>query len=563
MPKTDPVAAEMAQQTVKRILLAFNAAYKKLNLYSERHNIYKDAMHQCTDLLVAFLEENGSLRLRIERNRMIYNDETVYEGASESTDLVSILHRDGILWVEFQPGIGSWELDAFLKVLRDYSVLDEDAEDDIVTALWEHDFPSIAHEADELVLGLGDDLVMEEFPCCPPESLDAPNQHDDAQGQAGAPMQAAGATVDAAALDVPADSLQLSREEREQLERMVAAEERPDGSDHIVDVLLYIIERHCLPEDVEELLAYMTQALREALLDYRFSYLRTVLMKFRKQHKAFKSASHWASPYLERFLRTLSSTAFLKNLIEISPMVEKTDVESLKDLKPFLALLNNEAISALAPIMMQSRSPRLQRLLLGTIAGMARRDIQPLEKLLVSSDKALAGRLVIILKFFDDDHSRGLLSKLLRDDSEIIRKQALKAVLGRSEPTLAPEEVFALIDDTDPGVRGLILRHLGRERSVLAENLLLDYLQSGHGKLGDSDHFVAVCRSLGKCASDRSVPLLKSLLFKFPRLGVLRSRKSVKRQAATAALRELRTEKASALVERTGRGFFGNLLRSA
>ena len=562
MPQTDDHPKELLLQTARQILFALSGAYKKLNLYSETHNVYKEALRHLQTLVAPFVQEFDRLRLHIERDRITFNGESVYEGTSEPTDFVSVLHRDGFLWVEFKEGIESWEIDTFLKAMRDHSVLGEDAEDDIVTALWEFDLPSIAYEADELVLGLNDDLVIEELPCRPPEGDDAP-AHDDEYQSKGRSAPAGNLSEEAAAsLKAPAQLYRLSQEEREQLAEMIAAEEQMDGSDHVVDVLLYIIGNHCLPEDVDELLTYMGHELREALLQGRFLYLHTVLIKFRKQLKSYQSRSHWAAPYLERFILKLSNGSFLENLLEISTLIDESEPQGLIDLKAFLSLLDPEAISSLAPIMLKVRSAKLQRILINAIATLSKRDIRPLEKLLLTSDKILAGRLVFILKFFNDAHSRKLLSRLLCDESAAIRLQALKAVLAAKEQSIDPEEAATLLGDPDEEVRKLLLQSLAGEKSVQSEKLLLDHLKSLTPEHEDPDYYLSVCRSLGKCGSYRCVPFLRSLLFKWPQFGILRPSNSIQRRGAILALESLGTTEAADLIKKVERGFLGNFLRA-
>ena len=44
-----------------------------------------------------------------------------------------LLHRDGILWIEFQDGIELWKSMPFSRFYMTMKRIDEDPEDDIVT----------------------------------------------------------------------------------------------------------------------------------------------------------------------------------------------------------------------------------------------------------------------------------------------------------------------------------------------------------------------------------------------------------------------------------------------
>jgi len=252
----------------------------------------------------------------------------------------------------------------------------------------------------------------------------------------------------------------------------------------------------------------------------------------------------------------------LSCFLEISPLIDESKPQGLSDLKAFLSLLDPEAIASLAPIMLKVRSVKLQRILLNAIATLSKRDIRPLEKLLLASEKTLAGRLVFILKFFNDAHSRKLLSRLLCDESAAIRLQALKAVLAGKEQSFVPGEAAALLGDPDEEVRKLLLQFLASEKRVQSEKLLLDHLKSLAPEHENPEYFLSVCRSLGKCGSYRCVPFLRSLLFKWPQFGILRPSNSIQRRGAVMALEALGTTEAADLIKKAERGFLGNFLRA-
>jgi hypothetical protein len=110
-------------------------------------------------------------------------------------------------------------------------------------------------------------------------------------------------------------------------------------------------------------------------------------------------------------------------------------------------------------------------------------------------------------------------------------------------------------------IRSLFLHHLARERSPKTEQLLLDYLTSNPACEKDPAFFKTVCMTLGRCGSDQSLPYLKKLLFKWPKAGVLRYRKSTRRQGAGIALKALGTAEADQLIKKSQNGFLKNIFR--
>jgi hypothetical protein len=552
-------AENPAHAVARQAMIAFSGAFKKLNLYSESHSVYTNALNNLKNSLEQHFSRFGNLNIRISRNQILCDDEVVYQGTAEPADPVFILHRDGILSFEFQEGLELWELDTLLKILHDHCTLADDAEDDIVTALWKYDLPSILYEAADLELGPLDETRLfnqhvetheeEEEENSIASETEADTANDD-------PRAASGVSP----LERRNELFHLTPDEREQLRKMVFFEEQLDNTDYVVDVLLYILEQHSLPEDVEDLLGTLTQELGHALSKGRFAYLHTAIIKLEHHLKNLQEASHWSASYMERFLGSLSGHSFLNRLPALSSLIDESPPESLKELKKLLSLLDSKCITILGPMMQQTQSAALQRVLIATIAAMAVRDFSHLERLIYDAEADLVPRLVFILGHLKDDASRQLLSNLLGHPSPAVRRQALKALLARDKDAF--EEIFALITDPDESIRKMVLQHFGRERNVRLERLLLRYLEAGAGNVND-DLYLAMCRVLGRCGSDQSIHFLANQLFKWPLLGILRSTGSRRRRGALIALEGVNSTKAIHLAQRSAKGFWGNFLRPA
>ena len=548
-----------AHQEARQLLLAFSAAFKKLKFYSPSHNVYQDALNLLNQLFVEFFKRFGKLRINIEREKIFYDNEMIFEGTLAPGELVFLLHRDGILWVEFQEGLELQEINIFLGILQNHCILEEDAEDDIVTALWEYNLPSILYEAAELEVGMNDDLNIDNLPCCPPKDKNQENITEESIYKASSEM---GHPVfcDQSYTQEKLEALSsLTSEEIDLLGKMVCEEEEFDGADYVIDVLLFILEKHALNHDVDDLFGVLMEEMRYAMGKLRFVYLHKVLIKIKKYIDAFKCQSHAYASGLEHFYISLSDKTFLTVLSNISEQIECCSPDQLKHLKWFLSLFDEKAIITLCPIMVSTPSQKLRQLLLEIIIDMAERNLQPLEQLIDSSDADLVAQVVFILRFLNDARSRQILSRLLQNKSNLIRVQALKAILARDDDSM--DEIFVLIDDPDESIRELILQHLGKKRSEQAEELMLEYLNSGSLRLSHEDHYMAVCRTLGRCGSDLSIPCFKKQIFRLPVLGVPRFKSSIMRRGATCALKELNTQKAGFLIERNERGVIKNLFR--
>lgn len=548
----EKVLVEERLRAVRLIIAALNSAFKKLSLYSGAHSLYQGALTGLKASLNDFYERFGELRFELSREQICCDGRVVSEGKPERSDLWYVLHRDGILWICFVTSPELWELDTFLQTCKKYLNPDENDEDDVVTALWEFEMPSIQYEAADLELNDAELLDFAQLPCVDPQgaaqTLEAAPEEDEPAGLP-APSGAESLALNDDCLWV------LTSDERRQLRQMVAETEVMDGAVYVSDVLLTILDRQAFPApELDGLLDLLRDELSQMLAQGRCTCFYGALCRIGERIKVGKVQQQEMAPALSAFVETLAEKNFLGILNRQPEWLERSSREALRDLKKALLLLGGAALPALGGLLAEVQTGRLRKLLMEAVVSIARWDYRPLEKLLADCAEHTAVQLVPLLAYLTDPRSRQTLTGLLSHDAEQVRRLAVKALIARDAGSL--KEIFALIDDPDPRIRTLILDHLAQQRSEAAEALLLDYLKDKQFKRKDCDMLYAVCRTLGKCGSDRSIAFLEQHLNVLPLLG---SNRKVRRKAALLALQELRTERAEAVIEKSAGSLLGRL----
>jgi hypothetical protein len=557
---SDTALCEDELPAVQHVLATLAGTFKKLNLYSGSHTLYQSALVALKNSLDDFCNRFGELRLDLERERIRCNGQIVSEGNPGRADLWYVLHRDGILWICFPAGPELWELDTFLTTAQKYLIPDDDEEDDVVTALWEFDMPCIQYEAADLELNECDLIDFAELPCMDPGASSGQQDTEPQEGDHGPadhPLSGNGT------LSLNEDCLwHLTEEERKQLRQMVAETEMMDGTGHVIDVLLVILEHQAQPaEEFDNLLESLREELAQMLLQGRFSSFYGVLVRLSNHVKAYKDQNHWKADAIGAFFKSLTDKAFLDGLNQPADSFESCTPAEMKDLKRALVLLGGSAVPALGGLLAEAETPRLRKLLMEGIGSIALGDYRPLEKLMASCGAELLIQLVPLLAFLTDPHSRQTLSSLLRNESEEIRRVALRAIIARDSGSL--NDIFRLIADPDERIRALILEHMGQQRNAAAEALLLEYLQSRQFRFKDPARLYALYKTLGKCGSDRSIAFLEKQLNTLPLPSMLGTGRRIRRKAALIALKELRTARAAAVIEKSNRGLLGRLFGNA
>jgi hypothetical protein len=534
-------------QAVKDVIASFLIALKNSAIYPEDHAICQKGLENVKIRLDGFLGSYGDLTLDVEKDRFLFQGEVVHQGAREGGNLPFFLFRDGIQWLKFQRGLELWEIKGFCKILNQYREQHEEPEGDLVTALWEAQFPHLRYKALEVFWEaepLGDLSALTEGDTAR-RGMDRQEEEQDI------PVITALPTMD--------DALwKLTPEEMRKLRGMILEEQNRDSTEDMVEVLLIILNGQCEQGDFVVILEFLKEEFHGALGQGEFRFAFKLLRGLDAIRQTCKIERHWALPLLDNFFKAISRPGALGVLNQVWPTLDILDSDRMGAFRHVLLLLPPEAILALGPLLLEIHSPQIQRQLMEIIGSLATRDLRPLEQLLDRPEESLVGMLVDILGHLKGEKTTRILLKMIHHPSERVRSKALKALAVRGPEILA--ELFPLIEDPSDGIRRRMLEYLGQRRSELAEGLLLGYLEGKAFRRKDYQHTLACYRALGRCGSPRCIPLLRRMLLDrgwIPGFG-----RSMHRHCAAIALNTLGMEEAKQILEKASRSIFPSVRRA-
>lgn len=139
-------ALEAAETAVNTLLVAV----KNACLYPEDHAVCQHSISHAFSHIDSFIKDYGNLKITVNQNQFIYEEKVIYHAPHDSSNLALTFFRDGILWLDFQQGIKDEELKGLLQIINHYKNPQEEAEGDLVTALWEADFDHISYAAADI-----------------------------------------------------------------------------------------------------------------------------------------------------------------------------------------------------------------------------------------------------------------------------------------------------------------------------------------------------------------------------------------------------------------------------
>ena len=527
---------------------------KNMSLYPEDHSISMNSIRQFYETLEAYIRQYGDVRIEIEKDRVICQGIEVHKGPSKEGTLPFTLFRDGIRWLEFTEGIDLEETREILFIIHKYSILTTEPEGDIVTDFWEAHFDHVLYKADDFISALAlDQIDSLSKPDTMPPAAETEIETEDK------PVSLDSPAIDTKSLDGPAidpASFVLTPQEQIELQEMITREEMASATEHLNMLLDMLLEEQG-EKDFNIVLEVLMEEFESSYSRHDFEAALIILDGMRKVLDSGRLRMPWAGPLIESFYKDISSdTKCLKPLKDIWSSL---NVQQMETLKLIFQHLNPRAVDTLMHFLLLGQSSQLEQIVENTIISLAHQDISCLESLINDPDERIVEKVVPVLSRLEGDTSSKYLIKLARHLSASVRCMAVKAIgQARGNQTSA---IFEFIDDPDASVRHVILTQMAQSRNEIAEDLMLQYLQTRKLSAAQSEHIMECFKTLGKCGSLRSIPfLIKTLLHRKWMAGL---RKSAYREGAALALVALKIPEARQVIEAAGRSLHPGLRRIA
>ena len=527
---------------------------KNVSLYPKDHSISMNSIRQFYETLEAYIRQYGDVRIEIEKDRVICQGIEVHKGPSKEGTLPFTLFRDGIRWLEFTEGIDLEETREILFIIHKYSILTTEPEGDIVTDFWEAHFDHVLYKADDFISALALDQIdsLSKQDTMPP-AAETEIETEDKPASLDSPA------IDTKSLDGPAidpASFVLTPQEQIELQEMISREEMASATEHLNMLLDMLLEEQG-EKDFNIVLEVLMEEFESSYSRHDFEAALIILDGMRKVLDSGRLRMPWAGPLIESFYKDISSDT--KCLEPLKDIWSSLNVQQMETLKLIFQHLNPRAVDTLMHFLLLGQSSQFEQIVENTIISLAHQDISCLESLINDPDERIVEKVVPVLSRLEGDTSSKYLIKLARHLSASVRCMAVKAI-GQARGSQM-STIFEFIDDPDASVRHVILTQMAQSRNEIAEDLMLQYLQTRKLSAAQSEHIMECFKTLGKCGSLRSIPfLIKTLLHRKWMAGL---RKSAYREGAALALVALKIPEARQVIEAAGRSLHPGLRRIA
>ena len=580
--------SETELKDARNLFKIFLQAWKYCGLYPEGHTASRRTLESLMSAFTDFFSQHGNIELVVEKERLLWRDGVIHEVPPENSadDIIFPLYRDGVTWIEFQQGLPLKELALFFNILNKYKYLQEETGGDIVTELIDEDLAYITFKVVDILWqdyplldfsslitpaaetgggtpqsGPEETKLHERGETSSPETLwQETSAKTSADGTGGGTPQKEPEETEltkstehsdpfAKSITDPSYSetlWEISTDEHEALQKMIQEEENLHNSEDVFDVLVTILKSQDNKFNFSSVLDFTLEEVVESIEQGEFDKLPNLFHSL--YHMDYRVASHelpWIGPLIGSFFQDLSKPEIFAPISAKLLTFTDNDINKTQRLQQMLLYFPPDVILLLGPLIPQTNSQEVRKMILEVIEHLCLIDFDYLEKLLANTDKQLGEALLPILQRLQGERAINVFLKMVEHPSEKVRVQASKTLLAQNSQNV--EKLFFLIDDPSEAVRKELLAAIAKQKSSRMETLLLKYMKETLEQK-DPEHIQACYKALGCCGSVTAVQFLKRILLsqswnRFTGFG-----KPLHREAAATALALMDTGEARAVL---------------
>jgi hypothetical protein len=487
---------------------------KAFRFYPPDNPTLKGFSDQMVRKLQFFMGRYQTFTLQVGEYSLAYKGRVLNEDRDVKTSLAFLLYSDGLRELRFNQGIEDWEAQGLLDVIRRSDHVSK-LEDDLVTLLWESDFPHIGSKAvednlDEVPVAVPEavgqfrgDLTF--MPLAHQVEVDLPGRGE-GEGEFVKPFLFDDGTAAAEALN--RNLSVLTAEEAERLRKEVEDERDPSVVLNTVDSLLEIMAMENDPGISQDAVSLLGKILDGRLALGQFEGAARLVERVRGVLEV-GGLREEHSEILRRFLEEAGSGA---RIAQIGKALEKEADPRLEAAGGYLALLQRNALQPLiGHLLGEIANSKARRMLCDAIAGIGRDAVDVITPFLDDPRWYVVRNIVYILGRIGKEQALPFLQRTFGHEDVRVRREVVQALGLIGTPRTAGLLTRALTDG-DARIRSAAALNLGKVGKGAGVATLLDVVQGKEFGRRDAAEIRAFFEAIGRAGSVEAVSVLRQLL---------------------------------------------------
>jgi hypothetical protein len=518
--QTDERVTPEARGTEEELGLArdltasFVKTVKAFRFYPPDNPTLKGFSDQMVRKLQFFLGRYHAFALQVGEYSLAYKGRILSEDRDTKTSLAFLLCSDGVRELRFRRGLEDGEAHGLIDVIRRSDHVSK-FEDDIVTLLWERDFPHIDYKTTEDFLDEAPVEIPETIgqfrkgltfmPLAHQVEVGLPGESEEEGGFANPFLFSDGV----ATAQAPNRSLfALTAEETERLRKEVEGERDPSTVFGTVDILFDIMAVETDPEISRDAVTHLGRILDGHLTLGAFNGAARLLKRVQGALEA-RDLREGQEEILRRFLDEAGSET---RIARIGKILEKETNLSLEAAGGYLALLQRNALRPLiGHLLSETTNSKVRRMLCDAVAGIGRDAVDVITPFLDDPRWYVVRNIVYILGRIGKEQALPFLQRTFSDEDVRVRREVVQALGLIGTPRTAGLLTRALTDG-DARIRSTAALNLGKVGKGVGVASLLGVVQGKEFGRRDAAEIQAFFEAIGRTGSAEAVPVLSRLL---------------------------------------------------
>jgi hypothetical protein len=496
---------------VAHLFTALDKAVRARRLYSANNPVYLNFLGALREAFGRIWGLTNSISVAVEEHAFRWGEVPLSAGEGRD-NLAFLFYKDGIRYLTFMPTFEE-ELERFLEVVHRARSLESNADDDMVTILWEREFAAFQYS---YVDALSEGLIMPDVvPLREMKAAAGEQVRQDVRGDVGEPaaqpyamQQGMPSVASITRDDFEGTVYFLDAAELEVLREEVEKETRRDLKADVLTALFDRVEDP-VPERQTEIVRILRQLMPAFLARGDLISASTILVELNALLEANGILGAEQTAEARSLFHELSEPAVLAQLFK--SLEEGVIDPSGAELGVFLRHLGGQALALLIRTTQTTELAALQTRLRAASEHLGRAHPDRLIELIGSQDEVialgatrLAGQMALPLAVPQ-------VASLLSRPSAPLRRAATEA-LTQIRSGAALDALQGALEDPDRDVRVTAARGLATLRYPPARQRLETLIGSSRVKSADLTEKIAFFEAYGAVANAESVIKLDKLL---------------------------------------------------
>ena len=498
---TERIPPPFERGRVEELLRLFGKAARAHQLYLPNNPVYKTAHDALRAAFVPVWEQGEELALAFTENEVKWDDETVLQENTKSSDsLPWLFYKDGVREIRLQKGFELEEIDKLLSILQRVRKASPD-EDDLLTLLWQGDFAYLRYRYVDLSVEAS--VPLEDGGEHLAESHEDPRES--IEEEESSPARSGVVSMS----DFDGTLYFLDEREIEYLQSEVRREYQVDLRQNVVGVLLDIYEQQPSPEIRNEVTEILDDLLVHMLSAGQFSNVAYLVRESLVASQRATDLLPAQGEQLTQLPSRLSTPEALSQLLQA--LDEATEVPVTTDVLDVFDQLKGGALGTLLDWLGRQSNPRLRPMLETAASRLASLNTAELVKLILSPVPHVVLEAIRRAGAMQSPAAVAPLAKVITDGPSDARVAAVQALNEIGSPG-ALQALERAVDDPERDIRVAAIRAL-QARAYRPMLPKLEALVKGRAlREADLSEKMAVFEAYGTVCGEGGVSWLDSTL---------------------------------------------------